>query len=729
MGNYLCGPPVSKNCITERVPNDGGSSEGSKGRSKVKGFYMSIVVGFVMGFWGVVAPLFLIRSWRHVYYQNLDHVGRKLLLYISRVGSKCQYYAIATMASVTNYLFSFLLVIATICFSFCDGNSNVLCIESEREALLKMKNDLIDPSNRLTSWVEGGNCCKWIGVVCNNITGHVDQLHLAAPLPPPDDYFGSLAEKEAYKRSALGGKITPCLPELKHISSLDLSNNNFSSIQIPDFFGLLRSLTYLNLSHALFQGAIPHNLGNLSKLQYLDLGGNYWLHEPKSFQWVSGLSSLQYLDLSGVALYKARDWLQVTFSLPCLLELYLSQCGLPDDPSPISVNSTKSLVVLDLSASLLSSIPLSIFSLHSLVSFRLSHCEYLEAPIPNYFGNMSLLEVIDLSSNSLNSTIPNSLYSLNHLQYLSLSHNLLQGNITSAIGNLSSLTHLDLSYNMLQGRLPTSLEDLCNLMEMDLSVNRMNQDISEILHSLSSCSLDCLESLSLAHNQLFGHLTDKLGQFKSLVHLSLAQNRLSGPIPLSVGELSSLNFFDVSENQLNGTFSPSLGQLGNLETLNIGQNILEGVVSETYFSNLTRLTQLMASGNMLRFQPNSGWVPPFHCETIEMGQWYLGSKFPHWLKFQKNLFDLDFSYAGISDVIPAWFWNFSTQFEYVNLSSNQISGSISYLNVRAVVDLSSNRFTGPLPRVVPTIEALVLSNNSFSGSFLNLFAIHHNGHK
>ncbi|KAK8633933.1 hypothetical protein V6N13_014764 [Hibiscus sabdariffa] len=77
MGNYLCGPPVSKNCITERVPNDGGSSEGSKGRSKVKGFYMSIVVGFVMGFWGVVAPLFLIRSWRHVYYQNLDHVGRK----------------------------------------------------------------------------------------------------------------------------------------------------------------------------------------------------------------------------------------------------------------------------------------------------------------------------------------------------------------------------------------------------------------------------------------------------------------------------------------------------------------------------------------------------------------------------------------------------------------------------------------------------------------------------
>ncbi|KAK8589546.1 hypothetical protein V6N12_023940 [Hibiscus sabdariffa] len=40
-----------------------------------------MVVGFVMGFWGVVATLFFIRSWRHAYYQKLEHIGRKLYVF------------------------------------------------------------------------------------------------------------------------------------------------------------------------------------------------------------------------------------------------------------------------------------------------------------------------------------------------------------------------------------------------------------------------------------------------------------------------------------------------------------------------------------------------------------------------------------------------------------------------------------------------------------------------
>nr|KJB45943.1 hypothetical protein B456_007G339400 [Gossypium raimondii] len=173
-------------------------------------------------------------------------------------------------------LFPFLFVVAAICFSFCHANSNVLCIKSEGEGLLKLKNDLIDPSNKLSSWVEGGDFCKWIGVVCHNSTGHVNQLHLAAAALSAPDFDAPPAEWEAYERSKLRGKINPSLLELKHLGSLDFSNNNFSSIQIPKFFGLLGSLTYLNLSREQFQGAIPHNLGNLSKLQYLDLRSNNW---------------------------------------------------------------------------------------------------------------------------------------------------------------------------------------------------------------------------------------------------------------------------------------------------------------------------------------------------------------------------------------------------------------------------------------------------------------------
>ncbi|TYI58332.1 hypothetical protein E1A91_D11G349600v1 [Gossypium mustelinum] len=205
--------------------------------------------------------------------------------------------AIATMTTpLPISLFPFLLLIPAICFTICHANSNLLCIQSEREALLKFKNDLIDPSNRLSSWVEGGDCCKWVGGVCHNSTGHVNQLHLASP---------------PFSPSALGGKINPSLLELKHLSSLDLSYNIFSSIHIPKFLGMLDSLTYLNLACTQFQGVIPHNLGNLSKLQYLDLRGNGVSNiEATSLQWISGLSSLQYLDLSYANLSKATDWLQ-----------------------------------------------------------------------------------------------------------------------------------------------------------------------------------------------------------------------------------------------------------------------------------------------------------------------------------------------------------------------------------------------------------------------------------
>ncbi|MBA0619295.1 hypothetical protein Godav_028501 [Gossypium davidsonii] len=62
MGNYLCGPPLTKNCSTKGLPtdvaNNGSSSEGSKVN------------------W----------SWRHLYYRKLDNVGRKLYVYWATIG-------------------------------------------------------------------------------------------------------------------------------------------------------------------------------------------------------------------------------------------------------------------------------------------------------------------------------------------------------------------------------------------------------------------------------------------------------------------------------------------------------------------------------------------------------------------------------------------------------------------------------------------------------------------
>ena len=44
-------------------------------------------------------------------------------------------------------------------------SDDVTCIESEKQALLRFKWDLVDPANRLLSWVgEDSDCYKWAGM-------------------------------------------------------------------------------------------------------------------------------------------------------------------------------------------------------------------------------------------------------------------------------------------------------------------------------------------------------------------------------------------------------------------------------------------------------------------------------------------------------------------------------------------------------------------------------------
>jgi hypothetical protein len=201
----------------------------------------------------------------------------------------------------------------------------VHCIQSERQALLKIKQDLIDPLNRLASWAVDGNCCQWVGVVCNNITGHVQELHLQSVPPLLLEYFLIQAQYEAeiqaYARSMFGCMINPSLLDLKHLTYLDLSYNNFGLIApIPEFLGSMKSLRYLNLFGVGFFGLIPPQLGNLSNLHYLNLGGfDYNFLSVMNLQWLSSLPSLQQLDLSGVDLSEVSNLQHVTNkkSLPC----------------------------------------------------------------------------------------------------------------------------------------------------------------------------------------------------------------------------------------------------------------------------------------------------------------------------------------------------------------------------------------------------------------------------
>ncbi|CAL2259016.1 unnamed protein product [Prunus armeniaca] len=82
MGNLgLCGPPVTQKCPGDETTQDPGITSGNKSDCNTEGdndgliylgFYASIVLGFLMGFWDVYGTLLLKISWRYAYFQVLN---------------------------------------------------------------------------------------------------------------------------------------------------------------------------------------------------------------------------------------------------------------------------------------------------------------------------------------------------------------------------------------------------------------------------------------------------------------------------------------------------------------------------------------------------------------------------------------------------------------------------------------------------------------------------------
>lgn len=641
-----------------------------------------------------------------------------------------------------------LLTVSALCIKcLCDANpGRVLCFEKERLSLLQFKNDLTDGTNRLSSWSSANmECCRWAGIVCDNFTGHVVELHLRGPDP----------ELEDASDERLGGSINPSLLSLNQLTYLDLSCNDFEATQIPSFIGSLPNLRYLNLSLSQFYGGVPHQLGNLSRLVYLDLKYGRWLSDfqVKSLDWLSGLPLLQYLDMSGYDLNSASDWLQVVHTLPALQELHFSSCNLSQIPRhPTKVNFT-SLTILDLSYNFFDTLmPGWIFSLSKLVSLDLSRCLF-HGPVPGSvggFNNLTDLKFLQVTENDfMNSpSVLRGLLSLSSLVSVDISTCGLSTPILGGLQNMTSLVSIDLSQNHIVETMPSSFGILCNLIHIDFRSNNFSGSVSELLTNLCECKSPKLEYLAFSANRLSGRIPDKIGNLQNLVifdlafnyiisgtipyslgrlsllrYLTLNVNSLSGPLPDSLGNLTSLYWLEISYNKFNGTLPESIGQLWNLNYMSVHHNSFTGVVTENHFANLTALKTIWAEANMLTLELRlDKWVPPFQLGVLRIGSWNLGPHFPSWLQSQGNLTELDIANAGISDIMPAWFWSSFSDIFVLNISQNGIrgilKGDLSILAPNAVVDLSDNNFEGPLPGNFSEAEFALLdiSNNNLSGS-------------
>ena len=229
---------------------------------------------------------------------------------------------------------------------------------------------------------------------------------------------------------------------------------------IPPEIGELSELRVLSLGGGELRGSIPAELGNLGKLEVLVLG-----------DWWAGHNEL-------------------TGSIPAEL------------------GRLRNLRILNLSGN------------------------RLDGAMPPELGMLSKLEELYLGDNPFEGTIPPEFGQLVNRRMLYLGGNLnqLTGEIPPELGNLVNLLELTINWTQLSGQIPREFGNLKNLTKLHLRGS--NFDPGELTGAIPRelASLESLRSLNLEYNRLTGTIPPEFGDM-GLRALNLRNNLLTGCAP------------------------------------------------------------------------------------------------------------------------------------------------------------------------------------------------------
>nr|KJB33586.1 hypothetical protein B456_006G020100 [Gossypium raimondii] len=387
------------------------------------------------------------------------------------------------------------------------------------------------------------------------------------------------------------------------ITQINLSDA--PNIEVGDRFGKLNfssfpNLVLLNLSDHQLRGKIPHQIGDLSALKYLDLSYCGLSGElPPS---LGKLTQLEFLDISYNDNINGSIPPQLG-NLENLVTLNLSQCGIVG-PVPSALGQLINLQSLILSGNQINgSIPLEIGYLRNLTYLSLSS-NRIVGPIPSALGQLTSLQSLILWGNQINGSIPLEIGHLRNLTYLDLYNNRL-GLIPITLYQLTNLEILYLDYNQLQGSIPQDIENLENLKLLFLTNNSFIGHIP-----LALCHLTKLEYISLSQNSLSGSIPSCIGSLSKMQYLILGSNLLKGPIPQEICNLANLTSLALSQNKLSGSIPSCVGSLSKMRYLSLDSNLLKGSIPKD-IGKLFDLSYLNLSFNQL-----SGPIPILYATDL-----------------------------------------------------------------------------------------------------------------
>jgi len=404
----------------------------------------------------------------------------------------------------------------------------------------------------------------------------------------------------------------------------------------------------------------------------------------------------------------------------------------------------------------------------------------LKGVLPPCLGNLSSLQILDLSNNQLEGNIAFSHIShLTQLEYLSVSNNYFQVPISSgSFMNLSNLKFIACDNNELiaapsfqplvpkfqllsfsasnctskplEAGFPNFLHSQYDLVVVDLSYNKFvgepfpswlfenNRKLHRLYLrdtsfiggplQLPQHPTPNLQTVDMSGNNIHGQVARNICSiFPRLETFMMANNSLTGCIPPCFGNMSSLVYLDLSNNHMSCELLehnfPKVGS--SLWFLKLSNNNFKGRLPLSVF-NMTGLRYLLLDGNKFAGQVSGTFSLASSFTWLDISNNLLSGMLPRGIGNSSKYLPegIDLSINHFEGTIPIEYFN-SSGLEFLDLSENNLSGSLPlgfYTPYLRYVHLYGNRLSGPLPYDFYNLSSLVtldLGDNNLTGPIPN----------
>ncbi|CAA0809874.1 Leucine-rich receptor-like protein kinase family protein [Striga hermonthica] len=549
---------------------------------------------------------------------------------------------------------------------------NSMCLKVEKQALMEIKKQLIDPLNYLESWKDSDSDsdspCRFYGVLCDQETGLVTEISL--------------------DNKSLSGTISPSISALKNLTSLVLPYNRISGA-LPTELQSCVNLKKMNVSGNYLNGTVP-DLSSLKNLEVLDLCDNDFTGPFPA--WLGNLTSLTSLSL-GDNDFDEGEIPDTIGNLRNLYYLFLAGSNLRGE-IPESLSGLEALGTLDICRNKISGeFPRWIDKLKNLFKIEL-YLNNLTGTLPDRIADLTLLQEFDISVNQLSGEIPRRMGNLTRLTIFHVFRNNFSGEIPAGFGEMRNLVSFGIYMNRFTGLFPPNLGRYSPLNSIDISQNGFSGPLPKYL-----CQLGSLKKLLAIENEFSGGFPENYADCPTLQRLRVSSNRLEGPVSSRVWALPNVHMMDFSNNNFSGGISGDhIGVALQLQELILSNNGFSGELPKE-LGKASLIERISLSNNKF-----SGKIPPElgglkQITSIQMDSNKFTGSIPPELATCPRLVDLNLASNFLTGQIPSVFSKM-TSLNALNLSRNGLTGSIpsGFDKLRlSLVDLSYNRLSGKVP--------------------------------